>query len=123
MVFHEITKPAIELALANTRELDTKLVKAQEARRIIDRLFGYTLSPLLWKKVAPGLSAGRVQSVAVRVIVIRELERRAFRNANFYDLKAELNKNNSTQKFEAILTTLNGKELQLVRILIQKLVS
>ena len=111
MVFHEITKPAIELALANTRELDTKLVKAQEARRIIDRLFGYTLSPLLWKKVAPGLSAGRVQSVAVRVIVIRELERRAFRNANFYDLKAELNKNNSTQKFEAILTTLNGKRI------------
>ena len=99
MVFHEITKPAIELALANTRELDTKLVKAQEARRIIDRLFGYTLSPLLWKKVAPGLSAGRVQSVAVRVIVIRDLEWRAFSNANFYDLKVELNKNNSNQKF------------------------
>src|SRR3984957_6834310 len=81
MVFHEITRGAIERAIANPRELDRRLVDAQEARRILDRLYGYELSPLLWKKVMAGLSAGRVQSVATRVIVERGREGRGFRPA------------------------------------------
>ncbi len=90
MVFSEITKKAIAEALAQPRELDMDLVKAQETRRVLDRLYGYTLSPLLWKKIKPKLSAGRVQSVAVRVLVQRELERLAFRSGTYWDLKAEL---------------------------------
>jgi DNA topoisomerase-1 len=90
MVFHEITKEAISRALDDTRELDMELVHAQETRRILDRLVGYTLSPLLWKKVAWGLSAGRVQSVAVRLLVQRERARRAFRSGSYWDLKAQL---------------------------------
>src|SRR5690606_32260650 len=86
MVFHEITRPAIEEALANPRDLDTHLVSAQEARRILDRLFGYEVSPVLWKKVAPRLSAGRVQSVAVRLVVERERQRMRFTSAGFWDV-------------------------------------
>ena len=87
MVFHEITKPAILAAAENPRELDMDLVEAQEARRILDRLFGYEVSPVLWKKVMSGLSAGRVQSVATRLVVDRERERMAFRAASYWDLE------------------------------------
>ena len=90
MVFHEITKPAILAAAENTRELDTDLVDAQETRRILDRLYGYEVSPVLWKKVMPRLSAGRVQSVATRVIVERERERMAFVAADYWDITASL---------------------------------
>jgi DNA topoisomerase-1 len=86
LVFHEITKSAIEHALANTRLIDIDLVEAQETRRLVDRLFGYTVSPLLWKKVRPRLSAGRVQSVAVRLVVERERERMRFKTAEYWDL-------------------------------------
>ncbi|WP_156371463.1 type I DNA topoisomerase [Nocardia arizonensis] len=90
MVFHEITEPAIRAAAADTRELDSDLVDAQETRRILDRLYGYEVSPVLWKKVMPKLSAGRVQSVATRVIVQRERERMAFRSAEYWDIAAKL---------------------------------
>ncbi|HLD45270.1 MAG TPA: DNA topoisomerase, partial [bacterium] len=90
MVFHEITKEAIEEALHQFRDIDLSLVRAQETRRILDRLVGYTISPLLWKKITYGLSAGRVQSVAVRLIVQREMERRHFRQGTYWDLKAKL---------------------------------
>ncbi|NEA42496.1 type I DNA topoisomerase [Streptomyces sp. SID11385] len=86
MVFHEITKDAIRAAVANPRELNQKLVDAQETRRILDRLYGYEVSPVLWKKVMSGLSAGRVQSVATRLVVERERERIAFRSAEYWDL-------------------------------------
>ena len=90
MVFHEITEPAILAAAENPRDLDIDLVDAQETRRILDRLYGYEVSPVLWKKVAPRLSAGRVQSVATRIIVQRERERMAFRSAGYWDIVAEL---------------------------------
>lgn len=90
MVFHEITEPAIQAAAADTRELDPDLVDAQETRRILDRLYGYEVSPVLWKKVMPRLSAGRVQSVATRVIVQRERERMQFRSAEYWDIAAKL---------------------------------
>ena len=109
MVFHEITREAIREALEHTRRIDDKLVRAQETRRILDRLFGYTLSPLLWKKIAYGLSAGRVQSVAVRLLVIRERERRAFVPASYWDLKASLE--HDRQPFDAQLLALGGKRL------------
>ncbi|QSY51819.1 MULTISPECIES: type I DNA topoisomerase [Streptomyces] len=86
MVFHEITKDAIQAAVASPRELNKKLVDAQETRRILDRLYGYEVSPVLWKKVMPRLSAGRVQSVATRLVVERERERIAFRSAEYWDL-------------------------------------
>lgn len=108
LVFHEITRDAIERALQNTRPLDDRLVRAQEARRILDRLVGYGLSPLLWKKIAFGLSAGRVQSVAVAEIVKRERERIAFRKATYWDLLATLAKGES---FEARLVELGGKKI------------
>ena len=87
MVFHEITKPAIEEAFSNPRQLDERLVSAQEARRILDRLYGYEVSPVLWKKVQPKLSAGRVQSVAVRIVVERERERMAFVPAGYWSIE------------------------------------
>ena len=109
MVFHEITQEAIKKALSKTREIDLELVHAQETRRILDRLVGYTLSPLLWKKVSWGLSAGRVQSVAVRLLVLRERARRSFRTGSYWDLKAKLEKEGS--HFEAKLTTLRGQKV------------
>jgi DNA topoisomerase I len=90
IVFHEITEDAVNEALKTPSAVDDNLVRAQESRRILDRLYGYTLSPLLWKKVQTGLSAGRVQSVAVRLIVEREEERRAFRTGVYWDLEAKL---------------------------------
>ncbi|MEA5533311.1 type I DNA topoisomerase [Crocosphaera sp. XPORK-15E] len=109
MVFHEITREAIQKALKNCREIDENLVHAQETRRILDRLYGYTLSPLLWKKIAWGLSAGRVQSVAVRLLVQRERERRAFLSGGYWDLKALLEQEKSP--FESKLITLAGKKI------------
>lgn len=88
MVFHEITREAIDRALENTRDIDTDLVEAQETRRILDRLYGYEVSPILWRKVARHLSAGRVQSVATRLVVQRERERIAFIPASYFDLNA-----------------------------------
>lgn len=108
MVFHEITQDAIRKALKNCRTVDEQLVRAQETRRILDRLVGYTLSPLLWKKIAKGLSAGRVQSVAVRLLVNRERQRRAFRQGSYWDLKATLE---AKGEFEAKLTTLAGTKV------------
>jgi DNA topoisomerase-1 len=109
MVFHEITREAIQKALQNCRNVDQDLVHAQETRRILDRLVGYTLSPLLWKKIARGLSAGRVQSVSVRLLVERERERRAFQSGDYWDLKASLEQEKSP--FEAKLINLAGKKI------------
>ncbi len=109
MVFHEITKKAINKALDQTRDIDMELVQAQETRRILDRLFGYELSPLLWKKVAPRLSAGRVQSVSVRLLVRRERERRSFEKSYYWDLKAKLICEDKT--FEAKLFSLDEKKI------------
>ena len=86
MVFHEITEEAIEEAIAHPRELDMKLVEAQEGRRVLDRLVGYEVSPVLWRRVGGARSAGRVQSVATRLVVERERERMAFRAADYWDL-------------------------------------
>ena len=109
IVFHEITPEAIRAALEHPRRVDDNLVRAQETRRILDRLVGYTLSPLLWKKISSGLSAGRVQSVAVRLLVERERERRAFRSGSYWDLRAHLLHDGDA--FSAQLTTLAGKRL------------
>lgn len=110
MVFHEITREAIQKALNETRNIDLDLVHAQETRRILDRLVGYTVSPLLWKKIAPKLSAGRVQSVAVRLLVLRERERRSFVTGVYWDLKAHLNKrpDQPDHRFEAALVSVAG---------------
>ena len=113
MVFHEITREAIQKALTDTRKIDDNLVRAQETRRILDRLVGYTLSPLLWKKIAPKLSAGRVQSVAVRLLVLRERERRAFHTGTYWDLKALLNKrpDKPAHRFEAQLVSVGDRRV------------
>jgi len=104
MVFHEITRDAIRAAAQNTRDLDLRLVDAQETRRIIDRLYGYEVSPVLWKKVMQGLSAGRVQSVATRLVVERERERIAFVAAGYWDLQATFDPG----RFDARLVAVDG---------------
>jgi DNA topoisomerase-1 len=112
IVFHEITESAIKAAVEHPRTLDMKLVDAQAARRILDRLVGYTLSPFLWKKVYSGLSAGRVQSVAVRIIVDREREIRAFNPVEYWSLEAVL-ENDKKQSFSAFLDKKSAKKLEL----------
>ena len=104
IVFHEITKTAIENALKNPRKIDLNLVDAQQARRVLDRLVGYELSPFLWKKIRRGLSAGRVQSVALRFIVEREREIEKFKSEEFWTINAKLQKKNDKQEFDASLT-------------------
>lgn len=111
MVFREITKEAVQNALKNTRDIDMNLVFAQETRRILDRLAGYTVSPLLWKKISPGLSAGRVQSVAVGFLVERERERMKFKSGTYYDLQAILQKSGENDEFKTDLTHLNSKRI------------
>lgn len=109
MVFHEITKEAIQRAKESTRDLDTALVDAQETRRILDRLYGYEVSPVLWRKVGPGLSAGRVQSAATRLVVDRERERLAFVAAVYWDLTATLDA--TGHAFDARLARLDGRRV------------
>jgi DNA topoisomerase I len=111
MVFHEITKDAIDRALEHTRDIDERLVDAQETRRILDRLYGYEISPVLWKKITRGLSAGRVQSVATRLVVERERERMAFRAASWWDIAATF----GPETFEARLVTVDGRRLAVGR--------
>ena len=111
VVFHEITKPAIEEAIAHPRAIDQNLVDAQQARRIIDRLVGYKLSPFLWKKIRSGLSAGRVQSVAVRLIVEREREIQKFKPQEYWSVEAELSKKNEDKTFKARLVNVAGKTI------------
>ncbi len=114
MVFHEITKDAIEHSLTRTRDVDAGMVDAQETRRILDRLYGYELSPVLWRKVGPGLSAGRVQSVATRMIVERERERMAFMRASYWDVTAALAAAGAEGEpvgFDARMVSLGGKRL------------
>ncbi|MFW5786068.1 MAG: type I DNA topoisomerase [bacterium] len=110
MVFHEITRTAIEEAMENYRAVDMRLVKAQETRRILDRLYGYTISPLVWKKIAYGLSAGRVQSPGLRLIVDRERERITFEKSVYWDLKASLTSpaDDASPPFEARLQSVEG---------------
>ncbi len=110
LVFHEITKEAIQNALATTRQIDEAMVRAQETRRILDRLYGYDVSQLLWKKVRPKLSAGRVQSVAVRLIVSRERERMAFHSATYADLLATLAPN-AGSTFNAAMVSYQGQRI------------
>ncbi|MGE0877139.1 MAG: type I DNA topoisomerase [Acidimicrobiia bacterium] len=105
MVFHEITRPAIERAVREYRQIDYGLVDAQETRRILDRLYGYEVSPVLWRKIGPGLSAGRVQSVATRLVVEREWERMRFRSASYWDIDAQFS---TDPAFSATLVTVDG---------------
>ncbi len=107
MVFNEITKEAIQNAANNTRDIDQNLVDAQEARRLVDRLYGYQVSPILWKKVGRGLSAGRVQSVAVRLVVEKERERIAFKTADYWDIDAVFDPGH----FEARLFSVDAKRI------------
>ena len=107
MVFHEITRAAIERALEETRQIDVRLVDAQETRRILDRLYGYEVSPVLWRKITSGLSAGRVQSVATRLVVERERERMAFVRAGWWDIEATFD----PESFAASLVAVDGRRL------------
>jgi DNA topoisomerase I len=109
LVFREITKKAIQAALAAPRDVDMDLVNAQRARRIVDRLFGWDVSQVLWRKIKPGLSAGRVQSVALRMLVVRELERMAFMSSEYWDIVAHLEADG--QNFDATLQTIGGKRV------------
>ena len=112
MVFHEITKQAIQEALGKTRDVDQNLVQAQETRRVVDRLYGYEVSPVLWRKINRGLSAGRVQSPAMRLVVQRERERMAFVSASYFDVKALFTTNvGKEQDFEAKLLSIDGKRI------------
>ena len=118
MVFHEITSTAIRDALENPRDVDLRLVDAQEARRILDRLYGYELSPVLWRKIRPRLSAGRVQSVATRLVVQRERQRMVFRTANYWSLNATLAKalgQTEERSFVAELSELDGRRVAVGR--------
>lgn len=108
MVFHEITKDAIQAALTNTREIDAHLVDAQETRRILDRLVGFELSPVLWRKIKPSLSAGRVQSVATRLVVERERERMAFVAADYWDITGTFAPESDEQEFTAKISSIDG---------------
>jgi len=110
MVFNEITREAIQRAVANTREIDKDLVDAQETRRILDRLYGYEVSPVLWRKVRAGLSAGRVQSVATRMVVERERERMAFRSASYWDVEADF-VTAGTESFTARLSAIDDRRV------------
>src|SRR5690554_7304109 len=119
MVFHEITREAIQRALASPRDLDQRLVDAQETRRILDRLYGYEVSPVLWRKVRQGLSAGRVQSVATRMVVERERERMAFVPARYWDVRGQFatldagaaSPEVATPPFAARLVALDGQRV------------
>lgn len=110
MVFHEITRSAVEAALGQTRDIDRRLVDAQEARRVLDRLYGYEVSPVLWKKVQPRLSAGRVQSVATRIVVERERERMAFVPADYWSVEVELEtEDGQARRFPARVSAVGGR--------------
>src|SRR3989344_1366100 len=111
IVFHEITKSAIENALKNPRVIDYNLVDAQQARRVLDRLVGYELSPFLWKKIRPGLSAGRVQSVALRIVVEREREIEKFKAQEYWSIEADLNKKDEEKKIRARLIKIGEQAL------------
>jgi len=114
LAFHEITREGIERAMDNPREVDMELVEAQEARRLLDRLYGYEVSPVLWRKIQSGLSAGRVQSVTLRLVVDRERERMAFQSAEFWDLRgtfAATDGKDAGRSFEARLTQVDGKRV------------
>src|SRR6476660_3906160 len=115
MVFHEITREAIQRAVNDTREIDTAMVDAQETRRILDRLYGYEVSPVLWRKVRQGLSAGRVQSVATRMVVERERLRMAFRRASYWDVEGDFAPQSpngeAAQAFTARLSSVEGRRV------------
>ncbi|GAB3110409.1 type I DNA topoisomerase [Janibacter alkaliphilus] len=115
MVFHEITQEAIQRAVQDTRDLDMDLVDAQEARRILDRLYGFEISPVLWRKITQGLSAGRVQSVATRIVVERERERMAFRAASYWDVTGTFTPSGASQDFSARLSAVDGARVAVGR--------
>ena len=112
IAFHEITKDAILKALENPREIDLNLVDAQQARRVLDRLVGYELSPFLWKKIRRGLSAGRVQSVALRLVVEREREIQKFEAEEFWTIAAKLQKQGTSEELDANLIDKNGDKIE-----------